>query len=965
MKMKKGVRKSLFNNFKDSFIRMVTSRLFVLLLIVMCMGGVLVHRIFQLQIVNGETYLNNFKLKIRKERSIASTRGNIYDRNGERLAYNELAYSVTIEDVYESGNTKNLKLNKTIYDLIKIVEKNNDKIINDFKIVINDDNNFSFTVSDTQLLRFLADVYGHSLITELKYAEKTATPDDVIKYLAGYNYYGIGGFENVEKRENFQVGLGYTKEELLKILTIRYAMSANGFQKYIPTKIASDVSEETVAVVMENSNYLDGVNITEDTIRKYVDSLYFSSILGYTGRASQEELDKLKVSNSSYMLTDMIGKSGIENEMELELQGKKGSEIVLVDNLGKVIESNDRIEPIAGNDLYLTIDKSLQEATYHILEQKIAGILVSKIQNIKEYIPKINASASEIIIPIYDVYFALFNNNVIKFKDLSDANAEETERIVYENFLARRDLVCENLRNELSETATIYNKLTTEYKVYESFIVTMLESNNVGIIQESMIDTSNATYIAWKTDENISLNKYLNYAISMNWIDITKLEMDSKYSDSEEIYQRLLDYIFDNLYSNTEFSKKIIKYMVKDSSITGKQVCELLCEQGAISVTDEDYQKMLSGATSPYNFLLARISNLEITPAQLALDPCSGSVVVTNVGGEVLALVSYPGYDANRLANNIDADYYSQITSDLSNPLWNYATQQRSAPGSTYKMVTASAGLEEGVISTTSKTICVGTYERLSPTLYKCWNLRGHGAENVVTAIRDSCNFFFYEVGYKLSWDGNGYDSDLGIEKLAKYADLFGLSETSGIEITELAPRVSTEYSVPSAIGQGNNDYTTVGLARYVTTVANSGTCYNLSLLDKLTDSFGNIMIDYSPKVRNVIEFQDSTWNVLHLGMREVIEGKAYYKNLGINVAGKTGTAQESYLRPSHALFVCYAPYERPEIAIATRIAYGYASDYAAETTRDVIKYYYNLEDEKEIVTGTADQLDATGNNRD
>lgn len=955
----------MFNTIKDNFIRLVTSRLFVLLLVMFCLGGGLVYRLFQLQIVDGATYQDNFKLKIKKEKTIASTRGNIYDRNGELLAYNELAYSVTLEDVFESGSTKNPVLNDTIYKVINMIESNNDKVINDFNIIIDDNGNFSYAVKDTQLLRFLADVYGHSKTDDLKYAEKTATPDDVIEYLGGAGYYGVGDYTDPNDRETFQVGLGYTKEELLKIITIRYAMSANSFQKYIPTIIASDVSEETVAVIMENSASLEGVSITEDTVRKYVDSVYFSGILGYTGKASQEELDTLQLENKNYALTDMIGKSGIEKELELSLQGTKGTETVYVDNMGKVIETSDRVEPIAGNDLYLTIDKNLQEATYHILEQKIAGILVTKIKNIKEYIPQANASASSIEIPIYDVYFALFNNNIIKFNEMAEENADPTEKVVYQNFLTRQKSVCDEINTELLETGTVYSKLTPEFKAYESYIVTMLKSDNVGILQESAIDTSDPTYIAWKTDETISLKEFLNYAISKNWIDITKLDLDSQYSDSEEIYKTLLSYITEKLYSDNEFSKIIIKYMIKNNLISGQQVCQILCEQEIISVTEEVYNSLVSGQTSPYTFMIDRITNLEITPAQLALDPCSGSVVVTNVGGEVLALVSYPGYDSNRLANQIDAEYYSEITSDLSNPLWNYATQQRSAPGSTYKMVSASAGLEEGVISTRDTINCIVTFDKLAPTIHKCWNANGHGALNVVGALENSCNYFFYEVGFRLSNDGTGYNSDLGIAKLNKYADMFGLSETSGIEIPELTPRVTTEYSVPSAIGQGNNDFTTVGLARYVTTVANSGTCYNLSLLDKLTDSSGNTVTDYTPVVRNTIDFQASTWDALHMGMRKVVESKSYYADLGVNVAGKTGTAQESTLRPSHALFVAYAPYENPEIAIATRIAYGYASDYAAETSRDVIKYYYGLDTEDAIITGTADQLDATGNNRD
>ena len=101
----------------------------------------------------------------------------------------------------------------------------------------------------------------------------------------------------------------------------------------------------------------------------------------------------------------------------------------------------------------------------------------------------------------------------------------------------------------------------------------------------------------------------------------------------------------------------------------------------------------------------------------------------------------------------------------------------------------------------------------------------------------------------------------------------------------------------------------------------------------------------------------DSYWNAIHLGMRQVVQDKPYYTNLGVNVAGKTGTAQESANRPNHSLFVCYAPYEKPEIAIATRIANGYTSAYAAQITKDALVYYFDLMDEDEIISGTAQTL--------
>ncbi len=960
----------MFSNFKEWLVRFVTSRFFILLVLIMFLCATLLYRLFDLQIVRGESYMNNFRLRIRKERSIASTRGKIFDCNGNVLAYNELAYSVTIEDVYESGNTKNEELNTTIRRLIGIIEHNGDSVISDFPIIIDEDGKFSYTLTGNSLLRFLADIYGHSNISDLSYAEKTATPDDVMRYLGGRTRFGVGRYMTDESGEyaldengnrQFLVGDGYTAAELLKIVTVRYAMSLNSYQKYIPTVVATDVCDETIAAVMENSDTLDGVSIAEDTVRKYVDAVYFSNIVGYTGKISSEELASYQSLDAGYTGNDIVGKTGIEQSMETQLQGSKGSEIVYVDNRGRVIETAERTEPVAGNDIYLTIDKDLQETAYHILEQKIAGILLDKIKNIKEYTPGENASASQIKIPIYDVYIALFDNNILKMRDLNHEDATETESAVYANYIDNKDIVMDTLRLELTETGTVYQDLDTEYAVYESYIVTMLMSDNVGILQADLIDTSDATYKAWRNEETISLRDYLKHAISMNWIDTTKLSLENEYADSEEIYAVLVDYIIEYLSENTDFGKKMIKYMILDDKITGRQICQLLIDKGVVNISTDELDAFESNQTSPYQFMLNRIENLDITPAQLALDPCTGDMVITDVNtGNVLAMVSYPGYDTNRIS---DVDYWNRINTDLSYPMLNYTTQRRTAPGSTFKMVMVSAALEEGYITTRDKITCHGYFDRLDPANpNRCWIYPGaHGSLNAAGALRNSCNCFFYEIGYRMSTESGSYDAQAGLSVMAEYAEMFGLNEESGVELEESAPKISDEYPIITAIGQGNANYSTAQLARYVTTVANSGTCYNLTLIDRIQDAGGSVILQNSAKVRNRLEFDESTWEAIHTGMRQVIESKNYYAGMEVQVAGKTGTAQESRARPNHALFVCYAPFESPEIAIATRIEYGYTSDYAAETTRDVIKYYFGLAKEEDLVTGKADDIQASG----
>lgn len=955
----KEVTARLFKRIGEGLYNLLTSRLLLLFIIFTGMAVVLVYRLFDLQIVNGESYVDNFRLMIQRERITEGTRGNIYDRNGNLLAYNELAYSVTIEDVYESGSTRNEKLNETLYKLIHMIEESGDSIVSDFNIILNDNNEYEFTIDGTRLLRFKADVYGCRTIdgSDFKYYMKSASAQEIMDYLV--NRFKIGAVhEGEDGPRTFFPGEGYTKREILQMVTLRYQMNLYSFQRYIPTTVATDVSQKTVAVIMENIAELEGVAIEEDMIRKYNYPYYFSHILGYTGKISSEELASLSEQDESYTMNDTVGKGGIEQVMERQLQGRKGSETVYVDNLGKVVDITDIVESQAGNDVYLTLDKDLQVAIYNMLEQKLAGIIVSKTRNIFNYDPLKSASRQDIIIPIDDVYFALINNNVIDINHFTDENAYDTEREVYQLFLEKQADVLASIAEELSTTKTPYNQLTKEFKNYESYIVSMLTEK--GVLISSAINKEDPTYIAWTTQEVISLNEYLTYAISQNWIDITKLAVESQYSDSVEVLDSLIQYIIENLQNNNRFSKKMYQYMISDQTITGRQMCMLLWEQDLISIEESKITSLKNGSTNAYYFMLDMIRTLQITPAQLALDPCSASCVVTDVNtGEVLALVSYPGYDINKLANGVDAEYYAKLQTDLSVPQWSAATQQETAPGSTFKMVSAVAAMEEGVISSLSETVtCHSVFDKIEPPI-RCWSSVGHGAMNLSSAIANSCNVFYYEVGYRLAQDDNGYNSEYGLSRLEKYADWFGLTEKSGIEITESEPKFSDEYIVPSAIGQGTNNYTTVGLARYLTAVANSGTVYNLSLLDKLTDSKGNLIEDYTPQVRNTIEIDDSIWNAIHTGMREVVEKRADYKDLAINVAGKTGTAQEGRNRTNHAVFLSYAPYENPEIAVTVRIAYGYSSGYAAQAARDVYKYYYGLADEAELLTGTAEIPDA------
>lgn len=952
----------------DRIVGLLTTRIFILGLFLLFLTSLVIYRLFVLQIVRGEEYQTNFALKIEREKSIKATRGTIYDRNGVVLAEDKLAYSVTIEDNYDANSTRDMDINNTILSLIDIVESNGDTLDSmDFDIIIDDSGNYQFTVSGTALLRFLADCYGHTRTDELKVKERNATPDDVIEHLCDKKMFGIGLYtENEDGKYDFEPMAGLTKSQILKTVRIRMAMFSNSYQKYLSSTVATDVNENTVAQIMENKDTLQGVDIAEDTIRVYIDDPSMSHILGYTGKISDEELVQLNEADPEqryphhYELNDMVGKAGIEQVMERELQGTKGSQEIFVDNLGRITETGVRRDPVAGNDLTLTIDSDLQSAMYKILEQKIAGIVVSKIRNIRYQDMDEDAASADIVIPIDNIYYALINNNVISLSHMASEIAYPNETDVQEIFDNKLTGTLNSLRFELTEQETTYNDLDPEMQEYESYIVSMLMDDNIRVLDRTLIPEGDPVQQEWINGE-ISLAEYLKDAIAKGYIEVTSVTEDiNEYSDTTEVYNSLVDFIMDELIRDNKFSKSLYKYLIRAEEISGYQICMILFEQGIISNEEREMESLQSGEITPYQLITSCLKNLQITPAQLALDPCTGSSVLTDPNtGEVLAMVTYPGYDDNMMANSVDADYFNKINNDLSLPLYNNATQQRTAPGSTFKPISTTAGLEEGVITTGEIITCEGVYEKVeqdnkSP---RCWIYPGnHGPLNVVGGIKNSCNYYFYEVGYRLSLKPNGlYDSDMGLIKLKQYCDMYGLTDKSGVEIPENTPNVSDLDSVRSAIGQGTHNYTTTQLARYVTAVANSGTVYNLSILDRLNSSNGDLLEEYTPTIRNRMNVQESTWNAIHRGMLEAASTYSAFEDFPVMIAGKTGTAQQTTTRPNHALFICYAPYDRPQIAVATRIAYGYTSSNAASTTKDIINYYFKLQDPEDIITGVAD----------
>ena len=950
---------------KRIFKKISLKRTTVLILVFVIMSVVLVRRLFDLQIIQGEDYISKFQARTTKERVLKSTRGNILDRNGDILASNVLSYSLTLEDngTYTSTREKNLTLNGVAYQVLQILHSNGDDITHSFHIVVDKNGEYAFDVAEGFTLnRFRADIYGQALIDDLKDEQKTATADQMMEFLTGSEKFSIvlSGDRAYTEDELTSHGLPLTltKQEMLDIATIRYELNTNSFKKYMQVTIATNVSEKSVAAIMENKTGLQGIDVVEDSIRQYIDDESMAPILGYTGKASSEELTELRKQNPDYSNDAIVGKAGIEQYMELTLQGTDVKETVSVDNLGKVlkIDEDTKVEPVAGDDVQLTIDTDWQSAIYQILKQRVAGVLLTKIDAAKTFDYTYVTDASQIRIPIYDVYNALISNSVIDITKFSNEDASDIEKNLYAKFQQKQQRVFDTISTKLNgSNPPAYKDEDEETQEYLSYICNDLLRDTLGIISKDAIDTSDATYKAWTTDETISLKDYLTYATSQGWIDISSFSPEGEYLDSEEIYQALTAYIIDYLSTDTGFSKLLYKYMLQEDTISGQEICLVLYEQGVLDKNDDDYENLASGAMGAYDFMINKIYTLEIEPAQLALMPCSASAVVVDVKtGDVVALVSYPGYDNNRLTNDMDTDYYAKLALDQSSPFFNKATQQTTAPGSTLKLLSTIAGMEEGIIDEGTYIECTGTFDYVDPPI-NCWYKNGHGSLDIRTAIEQSCNYFFNMIGFQLGKVGDNEFSEVqSLNKLQEYASLIGLDRKTGIELSEATPKVSDAKAVPSYMGQGNNLFTTSELARYATVMATSGNVFKLTLLDKVMDPKGEVIQEYEPEIEDVVNISSNIWDVIHDGMRRVIQTHSQFDGLGVEVAGKTGTAELDLRHPNHGLFIGYAPASDPEYAVAIRIANGYSSGNACLIANDIFKYMYNLADKDSILTGIA-----------
>ena len=452
--------------------------------------------------------------------------------------------------------------------------------------------------------------------------------------------------------------------------------------------------------------------------------------------------------------------------------------------------------------------------------------------------------------------------------------------------------------------------------------------------------------------------------------------------------------------ANREDAAQIIRIVtdgIRSRRISPAQMLLTLIGTGQISDPDgEIEQRLTTRPQAARDVLIDKIEAWEITPSQVNLDPSTASMVIVDVPtGAVLAAVSYPSYDNNRLVNNRDWIYWDHVYNlDPTNPGIERAFREPRAPGSNFKMITAVAALETGAIYPHTRITDRVAFTRAGRPHFHCWSSRGHGSINVTGAIAGSCNYFFAESSWRM---GQGAPDAAAatlqrIERLNTYMKHFGLHERSGVEILELLDQnsgfdglriASPEFkrhrelvtnpnaaehdirwnngdTVRTSIGQGLNDYTTAQMARAMNVFANRGVNYPLHLIGHIENNTGEVVFVTIPEPVCIgLEFNESTWDSVTEGMRLVTERGAAGTAVGlfqdqgfpIRVAGKTSTTQQIATRFNHSAFGAFAPLLDPQISIYVNVPFGATRamhQISARIARDMIGVTLGLYHEPE-----------------
>ena len=562
------------------------------------------------------------------------------------------------------------------------------------------------------------------------------------------------------------------------------------------------------------------------------------------------------------------------------------------------------------------------------------------------------------------------NNWKKKYKVPEEANAEEA----FYKFKDKYEINNDNI-DEIRKIISIrYLITTTGYSSTKSITI----ATNVNKEVVAQVSERNADFPGVSITTNAT-RTYLTGSLAAHVIGYTGKIKEEEYNEKKDTYtiddiigKTGVEYIFEKYLKGKNGSKQV--EMSVDGTITGESVSEnAIAGSDVVLTIDSSLQQVTE--TSLENC----INKIKNGGFSQRYDAQGGTAVVMNVNtGEVLATASYPTFEPQWFVGGISQENWAYLRDDTRHPQINKATQSTYEPGSTFKMVTAIAGLETGAITTKERINDTGVYRKYNSE-WKCWYYtsyhRGHGYQNVTQALQHSCNYFFYETGDRM-----------GIDNLAKYALHFGLGKKTGIELpNEKDGAVASRETyaklrkngkigpgdvLNAAIGQGDNNFTPMQIAKYISSIANGGTVVKPTIVKSILNSDGtevskeeienytNEKVGYQ-NTDDGITINPESIAVAKEGMRMAASeagGTAYniFKGFNQEVAGKTGSAEAGKDKNGNDLvnawFVCFAPYDKPEVAVVVMIENGGHGNYAAEVARDVLTQYFGMNQSAETV---------------
>lgn len=556
-----------------------------------------------------------------------------------------------------------------------------------------------------------------------------------------------------------------------------------------------------------------------------------------------------------------------------------------------------------------------------------------------------------------------------KYKIAEDATAEEA----FYKFKNKYEITNDNVEEIRKIISIRYIITTTGYSATKSITI----ATNVNEEVVAQISERNSDFPGVSISTNAA-RTYLAGNLAAHVIGYTGKIKEDEYNANKDIYniddiigKTGIEYVFEKYLKGTDGEKQV--EMSVDGTITGETVAKnAIAGSDVVLTIDSNLQKVTQDS------LENCINKIRSGGFAQTYDAQGGAAVVMNVNtGEVLATASYPTFEPQWFVGGISQENWAYLRDDSRHPQLNKTIQSTYEPGSTFKMVTAIAGLETGAITTKERINDTGVYRKYNME-WKCWYYtsyhRGHGYQNVTQALQHSCNYFFYETGDRM-----------GIDNLSKYALHFGLGKKTGIELPnekEGAVASKETYAklrnggrigpgdvLNASIGQGDNNFTPMQIAKYISSIANGGNVVKPTIIKSILNSDGsevsrdeitqytNEKLGYSDTDDGITISQESV-NVAKEGMRMAASeagGTAYniFKGFNQEVAGKTGSAEAGKDKNGNDLvnawFVCFAPYEKPEVAVVVMIENGGHGNYAAEVARDVLTQYFGMNESTEI----------------